>query len=861
VDSTVLSPAETVLAAVQADPRAAKRAAQQIIETATDPRERAVAMWALGFAHRELSDLEAAESLMRQAIGGAEDLDDETLAARIMTSLALVVMNRGTPASALEMIGRPIAVLTGADRARALMQRGAIQYRLANFDAARRDHLDAIADLQSAEDWVALARLHVNLGSIQSYLRDFDAAELSLAEAIDLSERNGQALLAGYAHHNQGHLRALRGDVPGALRSFDIAMDRYDELGSPSDQVATLMADRARTLADAGLKSEAVEAVDVAYDLVRRGVNEAEAADIALLTAAIRLEAGDPERAVEPAAWARDTYSQQGRDGWIPLAELLLLRSRIHEPDATRAAESRRLASDLDRLGWTEEAQSALIFAADRHVACADMTSAIDALDAAARLDGMTLRSRTAHWLAMGRRHALVDDLDAARAAVDAGLSLISANRSAIGAVELMSRSIESGAELADLGVEVEVRLDHPRGVIDVLRHARWADRAVGPTPEHDRVLAELLIELRQTVNDVRTTDQLGSDRVELRHRQADLERRIRDRARVAPGSGRSRPDEAGPAIADGEVDRIVAVSITDDELVEVVASGSTQEIRRVPLGQPIGRLLESIEFALHRLNRVGASTASRQVASVMLDEASAELDAILVPAELRTSTRPLVVTPIDALHGLAWRTLPSLRHRAITVSGSVGAPPPVRPVGGLLLIAGPGLDHADAEIGTISGAVAGSVAIASGDASINAVIEQISQADIVHIACHGVFRTDNPLFSSLHLADGDLTIFELERCTRLPHTMVLSACNAGQSAVLRGGALLGFANALMQLGLATVIAPLTPVNDERSVDSMAGLHRRLRGGDDAARALAAVSTGRDGVLNPTAAAFSCFGV
>ena len=157
-----------------------------------------------------------------------------------------------------------------------------------------------------------------------------------------------------------------------------------------------------------------------------------------------------------------------------------------------------------------------------------------------------------------------------------------------------------------------------------------------------------------------------------------------------------------------------------------------------------------------------------------------------------------------------------------------------MRPAGRVLLVAGPGLDHADAEIDGISTTVAGSVTIASGDASINDVIEQIGQSDIVHIACHGVFRTDNPLFSSLRLADGDVTIFELERCARLPHTIVLSACNAGQSAVLRGGALLGFANVLMQLGLATVIAPLTPVNDEHSVALMGGLHRRLHGGDDA---------------------------
>ena len=69
---------------------------------------------------------------------------------------------------------------------------------------------------------------------------------------------------------------------PTCSAPFDTAMDRYTELGAPPDRIATLMADRARTLADAGLLAEAVEAIDVAYDLVRRGLNDAEAADIAL---------------------------------------------------------------------------------------------------------------------------------------------------------------------------------------------------------------------------------------------------------------------------------------------------------------------------------------------------------------------------------------------------------------------------------------------------------------------------------------------------------------------------------------------------------------------------------------------------
>ena len=86
---------------------------------------------------------------------------------------------------------------------------------------------------------------------------------------------------------------------------------------------------------------------------------------------------------------------------------------------------------------------------------------------------------------------------------------------------------------------------------------------------------------------------------------------------------------------------------------------------------------------------------------------------------------------------------------------------------------------------------------------------------------------------------------------------MVLSACGVGQSAVLRGGALLGMASALMQLGVASVIAPLTPVSDESSVELMTRLHSLLASGKDPAEALAVAGAASGAAV---AAPFICFG-
>jgi CHAT domain len=56
--------------------------------------------------------------------------------------------------------------------------------------------------------------------------------------------------------------------------------------------------------------------------------------------------------------------------------------------------------------------------------------------------------------------------------------------------------------------------------------------------------------------------------------------------------------------------------------------------------------------------------------------------------------------------------------------------------------------------------------------------------ARLAHIAAHGVFRSDNPMFSHLRLVDGPLTVYELERLARPPRTVILSACDSALSAV-----------------------------------------------------------------------------
>ena len=60
--------------------------------------------------------------------------------------------------------------------------------------------------------------------------------------------------------------------------------------------------------------------------------------------------------------------------------------------------------------------------------------------------------------------------------------------------------------------------------------------------------------------------------------------------------------------------------------------------------------------------------------------------------------------------------------------------------------------------------------------------IDVLGGVALAHLACHGAFRSDNPLFSSLRVADGDLTVYDLERCRRLASVLASTGVTPGDT-------------------------------------------------------------------------------
>jgi CHAT domain-containing protein len=103
-------------------------------------------------------------------------------------------------------------------------------------------------------------------------------------------------------------------------------------------------------------------------------------------------------------------------------------------------------------------------------------------------------------------------------------------------------------------------------------------------------------------------------------------------------------------------------------------------------------------------------------------------------------------------------------------------------------------------------------------------------------------------------LADGPLMAYDLQRLSKPPRCVILSACEVGRSEIRSGDEHLGFTAALLYAGTSTVIASGALVPDKAAAPLMATLHRALSAGAAPAAALADAMTANQ--IDP----FVCFG-
>lgn len=850
-DLSAIDGARAALALVHDDPAAVERRTTDLMAATDDPEARQLAAWARGRARHERGRFAAALDDLSLAARLAGERGDLLGAARIEAHRALTEYAVGDVEAALASLARAEPLLSGPDAGHLHLQRAIIEVHSGELVRARRSFDSALELLRAAGDDKGVARCLASRGVASTYLGDFDAAVADLAAAADSAAASGQRLVAAGAVHNLGYVRARLGELPAALALLEQAGASYRELGSPARVVASLDQDRAEVLLQAGLADEAVAAASAA--LARHQADGAHAAadDARLLLAEAELAAERPTAAAT-AEEAALCFEADGRAAWAARARYVGLRADLSQGEASAGPSSPELferscvlAGVLEEAGWLGESVDVWTFAGQVALARGRADEARGPLARAekARRAG-PLASRVRGWQAAALHRLARGDVAGARRATLEGLRLVAAHRGALVAPELRAGASARGVELARFGLRLAVRDGRPSLVFSWIEQTRARALATRIMVRgEDRELRALLGQLRAAHSQLRSSPASA----EARGRVAGLEDRIRqhDHARTGdrPGPAGEETLGLGPlrSLLDGRA--FVSFAELDGRLLSVAVIGRRTGLADHGTVAPARASVERLRFALQRLARPATARGAAATVAALHDDRT-RLDELLDLGRLGAG--PVVVSPSAALNGVPWGALPSLEGRTVTVTPSAtvwaSAPADGASQAGACFVAGPGLAAAAGEVRAAAALYPGATVIEGDRATVGGVVAAFAAHRIVHVAAHGTFRSDSPLFSGLELFDGALTLFDLDGLARGPEVVVLPACHLGTARVLPGDEPLGPVASLVDVGVRTVVAPVGPVPDQVAAEVMVELHRHMAAGRGVAEALAAVS-------------------
>ncbi|MFJ1673301.1 CHAT domain-containing protein [Streptomyces bottropensis] len=848
---------------VFARPKDALARAEDVLKSDPTPLHASVAHQVIGLWQRDFGDMRVALRHLRRARDLAADAGSAEREADVLGTLGVALVHAGRTRQGLEAFEQGVDRGTGHTRARVLYRRAYAWWVLGHHREALEDVRRAIPVLRQADDTIWTARaltlratVHLALGRPERADADFTAAE-------QLWDTTGQEHDKADVVESRALAAYRAGDIPAALRLFDEAAERYDRLGTP---IFMLHIRRCEVLMAAGLAREAVTEADTALGVLDGiGGQSTRKAELLLTAAKAARLADDPHTAIARAAVAVRLFAGQRRSWWEVHARLVLLEARVAtgRTSGRLVADAAALADRLAAfgspaapeasllagrialaLGWTEDAEKHLKVAArSRRVG-----------PPLARMTGWTAQALWARAVGSGQ-----GVLEACRR----GLAVLDDHRMTLGASELQARATELGAGLAELAQQVSLESGGPRRLL--VWSERWRATVLSAPPARpsaDPALRSSLTAFREIAARAEEARIDGRPVPALEREQRRLEREIRSRTLHMSGD-RDRFDPRKLLRELGEDTHLVELAVLDGRVQVLLCGGGRVQRFEAGLLAEAETEAEHVQAGLLRLAHSGAEAWLPAV-----EAAGRRLEELLLgPAARHLGSGPVVVVPPGGLRQVPWALLPSLRERALSVSPSASSwlrareiePPPCDR---RVLARAPGLAAEGAEVPELADRYGGWQVLEHEEARVARILEELDGATLAHIAAHGTFRADSPLFSSLRMADGPLIVHDFERLDRSPYRIILSSCDTGRLANVDADELLGLVTALLPLGTAGVVASSAPVNDAAVVPLMLALHKGLSAGLSLAEALrdARAALPADAVHRATGWAFTAFG-
>ncbi len=798
----------------------------------------------------------------------------------------------------LALLGEYESAFSAAERAREIfnslgetLRTARLELNLANIYHRQNHFTQALAAYKRAyeqllphndAEGIGVA-LH-NIAVCLIALDDFHGALETYRQMRDFCQQEGMPLLVSQADYNISYLFYLRGDYTQALELLRVSRETCRK-NDDKYHLALCDLDQSEIYLELGLVDEAAEMAQKSFEQFQKLEMSYETArSLANLAVAAGVQ-GNSSRSLQLFAEAKEIMLRENNRSWPSLIELYQALVLFHEGNFVEA--DRLCTAALEFFGSAQMPS--------KHVLCLLLLARVrlktgepdeasqychEALEHASKLDAPIL-SYQAHFL-MGQVHEAFGEPNKAYDSYQESRSALDSLRSGLRAEELkiafMKDKVEVYARLIQLCLNrgsgqasteeafsymeeaksrtlrdlIFGRLHFPfvseseenetgRRIFDVRKDLNWCYRR---------------IEREQLSQEGASPELIESLGLRARAYEHELLRLVRE----VPSS-----NAAGRSLRTPETVSLPEIRASlgpDAALLEYfyigeqvfVALLTTDSLDFVPVTtvSSVTRRLRMLQFQMSkfRLGRDYVSKFQQALLRATQNHLQAIYEEIFAPLRQRLKARDLIIVPYGPLHSLPFHALFDGRQFLLdtfTISYAPSASihalcqQQIETHTGPSLILGvedPKTPFIRQEVEAVAEVVTEPQILLGSDASERALREDGARSRLIHIASHGYFRQDSPMFSAIRLADSYLSLYDLYHMNLPVDLLTLSGCVTGLNVIAEGDELIGLSRGLLYAGARSLLLSLWDVDDRSTAEFMKLFYSHLHHQPDKAEAL-----------------------
>jgi CHAT domain-containing protein len=726
-----------------------------------------------------------------------------------------------------------------------------------------------------------IAALHT-MAVCRIMLNEYEKAEGAYEQAHKLCQERNVPLAMAQAEYNIAYLHYQRGAYARAIDGLQTARKTAEATGD-AYHTALCQLDLSEIYLELNTDQYAGELATEAFNRFQQLDMGYEAAK-ALCNMAIALsQQGDGFRALELFSQARDLFVEEKNQVWPSLIDLYSALVYFNEG---RLPEARRYCLAALEFFHASPLPGRAILC---HLLLARLSMKTGEIEAARVQCSMALRDLAgkempllayqAHFV-MGQIEEAVHDLQQAQHHYRAATEMLEILRGAVHGEELKISFVKNRLEVYENLVDLclasggttsaheeawaYIEQAKSRNLHELIAHR------MSPVPtdgSEENAVVRRVRDLREQLNwyyhriEVEQLGQVAaSDErlLALRELAQERERELLRALRESPSADREGAESPAPLSLDslrralGPNTTLLEYFRVQDRILAVTISEAGVEIMSVTHAPRVAQILRMLQFQLSKF-RLGPDYVHEFQGQILettryhLGELYMEL---IAPVRTRLQGTHLVIVPHELLHYVPFQALFDGAQYLIdsfTISYAPSAniyvqcrQKPVNTAGGSLILGVPDQQSPAIydELQAVAEIVPRAKVFLGAEASEKVLKENGPRSRLVHIATHGFFRKDNPMFSGIRLGDSFLTLYDLYRLKLPAELVTLSGCSTGLNVVAAGDELIGLVRGLLCAGARSLLLTLWDVNDRSTAEFMKAFYRRLSNCPDRALAV-----------------------